>query len=842
MTEPAPTPTFDPVCGMRVTPAPDTPQAEHAGQTYFFCGNGCRTKFTADPEAALAKARRRDVEKGLRDPVCGMRTDPDAAAAAAAHSFDHDGHRYHFCSAGCKDRFAADPARYLDPSDPRTAPPACATACDMAVDRGAIYTCPMHPEVRHVGPGDCPKCGMALDPLDPVTAGTDDDAASRALVHLWWLCAALTLPVFVIAMLPHAGLAWPAALHAPLGWAEAVLATIVTLWGGRSFFVRGWNGLRVKSPNMYTLVGLGAGVAWAYSAVAFLAPDLFPAAFRNAHGGVAVYFESAAVIITLVMLGDVLEHRARRRSSRAIAALLALAPKTAHRVRDGAETEVPIDTLQAGDLLRVRPGEKLPVDGVVVEGRSHVDESMLTGEPQPQVRQAGAAVSAGCINGNGVLLVQATRVGGATTLAQIVALVAQAQRSRAPAQRIADRVAAIFVPAVVACAGLAFISWALWGPAPNLAHALVAAISVLIIACPCALGLATPISIMVASGRGAQAGVLFRDAAAIEALREVDTLVVDKTGTLTTGRMTLSEIQPFNGFEARAALAHAAALEVGSEHPLARAIRDHAREQGLVPPTANTSQAVPGQGMAGTVEGRTVALGNTALMQAQGVDCSAAESPAAALRTRGATTSFLAVDGKLAALLAISDQVKPEAAATLRALKAAGLSVIMATGDAAATAQAVAAVLPLDGVEAELTPAGKAALVARLKAAGQRVAMAGDGINDAPALAAADVGIAMGTGTDVAIESATVTLVGGTLGGLVRARALSQATVHNIRQNLFFAFIYNGIGIPIAAGALYLAFGLMLSPMIAALAMSLSSVSVVTNALRLQRVKLDSGS
>ncbi|WP_192813467.1 heavy metal translocating P-type ATPase [Dyella japonica] len=761
-----------------------------------------------------------------KDPVCGMTVDP----STAKHQAEHDGETFYFCAQRCKDKFLADPARYLTPAD-TPAPAALA---------GAMYTCPMHPEVQQIGPGHCPKCGMALEPMMP-SLDEDDGHELAAMSRRFWSLVALTLPVFLLAMGPHLfGWHLPSPWGGMAAWAEALLSTVVVLWGGAPFFARGWQSLKPWSPNMYTLIALGTGVAWLYSAVAFLMPSLFPAGFRDMHGRVGVYFESAAVIVTLVTLGDFLELRARRRTGAALKALLGLAPKTARLVgADGSEHDVPLDEVHAGDTLRVRPGEKVPVDGVVIDGSSHVDESMLTGEPLPVGKTRGERVTGGTVNQDGALLMRADKVGAETMLSQIVTLVAQAQRSKAPLQRVADRVAAWFVPAVVAVAALAFALWAWLGPDPKLAYALISAVSVLIIACPCALGLATPISIMVASGRAAQNGVLFRDAAAIESLRGIDTLVVDKTGTLTGGKPTLKEVVSLGGQPRERLLAMAAALERPSEHPLARAIlAGAAAEQVAVPPVAHF-RTLTGAGVEGEVDGHAVALGNLRLLSNIGVQpAPAALAKADALRGEGATVMFLAVDGELAGLMAVADRVKASTPQAIRDLHAAGLRIVMLTGDNLATAKAVAGSLGIDEVHAEVSPTDKAAVVQQLRAQGHRVAMAGDGINDAPALAVADVGIAMGSGTDIAMESAQVTLVKGELTAIVRARALSQATVRNIRQNLFFAFVYNAVGVPLAAGLLYPLLGLMLSPMVAALAMSLSSVSVVTNALRLRRAAL----
>jgi Cu+-exporting ATPase len=759
------------------------------------------------------------------DPVCGMAVDPQTSR----HRAQHAGHVRHFCSAGCREKFLAEPLRWLEAADGKRAAAADAPA-------GTIFTCPMHPEVRQIGPGHCPKCGMALEPLLPVAAA-EDDSDVRALTRRFWTLVALTIPVFALAMGPHLfGWQMPGPWDRVAAWIEAVLASVVVLWGGAPFFARGWRSLRPWSPNMYTLIALGTGVAWLYSAIAFLLPALFPAGLRDMHGRVGVYFESAAVIVALVTMGDWLELRARRRTGSAIRALLDLTPKAARRIAaDGSEADVPLEHVHAGDTLRVRPGEKVPVDGVVLDGASRVDESMLTGEPLPVAKGAGDMLTGGTVNQDGALTMRAEKVGAETMLARIVALVAEAQRSKAPLQRVADRVAAWFVPAVAAAALLAFAAWIVVGPDPKFPHALIAAVSVLIIACPCALGLATPISIMVASARGAHSGVLFRDAAAIEALREVDVLLLDKTGTLTEGKPSLHAVETFGGFDAGAALRLAAALERPSEHPLARAVVAAAAAQGVAIPAVQAFATLTGCGVTGTVDGRSVALGNARLLDESGIHLDAAqEKRADALRADGATVMALAVDGRVAALLAVADRVKDDAPAALAALRAEGVRIVLATGDNPITAQAVAHRLGIDEVRAEVSPSDKAGVIAALRRAGHKVAMAGDGINDAPALAAADVGIAMGTGTDVAMESAPVTLVRGDLSGIVRARALSRATVRNIRQNLFFAFVYNAVGIPVAAGVLYPVSGLLLSPMIAALAMSLSSVSVVTNALRLR--------
>ena len=696
------------------------------------------------------------------------------------------------------------------------------------------WTCSMHPEIVRDGPGDCPICGMALEPVVP-TAETGD--ATREVRFRFWTSVALTLPLLAIAMGPHVfGWHFGGTLAAIAPWLELVLATIVVGWAGASFFVRGWRSLRPWRPNMYTLIALGTGVAWAYSVLAVLVPEAFPAGFRDANGRVGLYFEAAAVIVTLVLLGEWLEQRARQNTGAAIRALLSLAPPTALRIGpDDQEEEIPLAHVHVGDRLRVRPGSKIPTDGVVIEGASTIDESMLTGESLPVDKTVGERVAGATLNQTGTLVIRAEKVGGDTLLSQIVQLVSQAQRSRAPAQRLADRVSAWFVPAVILVAIAAFVAWAVLGPSPALSHALIAAVSVLIIACPCALGLATPLSIMVATGRGAQLGVLFRDAAAIEALRDVHTLVLDKTGTLTEGRPRLAAVTAIDGSEDEF-LARAASLEQSSEHPIARAIVDAARERGLALAPVEGFESITGQGVRGEVDGRAVAIGNAALLSAIGASVPPGiEQEANTHRERGASVFYVAVDRRFAGLIAVADRVKATTPTAIAALKAAGLRLVMLTGDHQATAAHIGRELAIDEVIADVRPEQKAATIARLKSEGRRVAMAGDGINDAPALAAADVGIAMGTGTDVAMESAHVTLVKGELGAILRARRLSADTVKNIRQNLFFAFIYNALGVPLAAGVLYPFTGWTLTPAFAAAAMSLSSVSVVLNALRLSK-------
>lgn len=699
---------------------------------------------------------------------------------------------------------------------------------------GTIYTCPMHPEIRQVGPGNCPKCGMALEPELP--SEHVDDSELRSVRRKFWIALALTVPIVILAMAPHMlDLAISHSTAQLLRTIEMLLSVPVVLWAAADYYKRGWMGVVHRAPNMYTLIGLGVCIAFGYSLIATFLPHLFPAELRDGHGMVGVYYEVASSIVTLVLLGEWLELRARGRTSAAIRQLLGLAPKTARRIEaDGTEHDVPLGHVHAGDKLRVRPGEKIPVDGVVVEGNSSVDESMLTGEPMPVEKFAGDSVTGATINQTGSLIVAAQRIGAESLLSQIVTMVAQAQRSRAPLQRLADRVAAWFVPAVIVIAIATFIGWWLVGPEPKLAYALVNAVAVLIIACPCALGLATPISIMVASGRGAQQGVLFRDAQAIENLRNVDTLVLDKTGTITVGRPTLDRVIALNGYSEPQVLGWAAGLNRASEHPLARAIVTGAEQRNVQLAAVTGFQSVTGQGVRGHADGHALALGNKALMSNVGASIDALAEQIAELRTEGKTVVFLSVDGQLAGAIAVGDAIKETTPSALQSLKQDGLRLVMLTGDNETTARAVAKHLAIDEVIAEVQPQDKANVIAKLQAQGRRVAMAGDGINDAPALAKADVGIAMGTGTDIAMESAQVTLVKGDLTGIVRARHLSRATVKNIRQNLFFAFGYNALGIPIAAGVLYPFTGWLLSPMLAALAMSLSSVSVISNALRLR--------
>jgi Cu+-exporting ATPase len=743
-------------------------------------------------------------------------------AGDTPHRLEHAGETYRFCNPRCLERFRADPAAFLVPQAAAPRPPA------------RRFTCPMHPEVVRDAKGSCPLCGMALEPME-ISADEEESAELADMRRRFAVSALLTLPLFAIAM-PEMWLP----LHGRgLVWLQLALATPVVLWGGWPFFARGFASLVSRRLNMFTLIALGTGAAYAYSVLAALAPGLFPAAFRGHGGAVAVYFEAAAVIVTLVLLGQVLELRARARTGAAIRALLGLAPKTARRIEaDGREADVPLAAVTVGDRLRVRPGEKVPVDGVVLEGRSAVDESMLTGEPIPVEKTAGAQVVGASVNQTGSLVIRAERVGAETLLAQIVRMVAEAQRSRAPIQRLADRLAAWFVPAVIAVAALACAAWAWLGPEPRLAHALVNAVAVLIIACPCALGLATPMSIMVASGRGATAGVLFKNAEAIEKLCAVDTLLVDKTGTLTEGRPRLVSVETLTGLGEDELLRLAASLERGSEHPLAAAIVAGAEARGLSFEPATGFVSSTGRGVSGTIAGLRLALGNLRLLQDLAVEPGALAARAEALRREGQTTLYVALNGRAAGLLGVADPIKETAPEAIRRLHAEGLRVVMLSGDSRTTAEAVAKRLGIDEVIAEVLPDEKVAHVKRLQAEGRTVAMAGDGVNDAPALAQADVGIAMGTGTDVAMESAGVTLVKGDLRGIVRARALSRATLRNIRQNLFFAFVYNALGVPVAAGVLYPVFGLLLSPMLAAAAMSLSSLSVIANALRLRSLPL----
>jgi Cu+-exporting ATPase len=806
--------TRDPVCGMTVDPAAGKPAAEHEGRIFHFCAEGCRTKFVASPADYLT----------AKDPVCGMKVD----RATARHYLKHEGKRHYFCSARCREKFEAEPGRYVADSPQPVAPPA---------PKGTVYTCPMHPEVRQDHPGDCPKCGMALEP-----AGIPgDDGPNPELVDFtrrFWISAALVLPVFILAMAPMLGIPlrdWVGERNAV--WIEFALATPVVLWAAIPFFRRGWASIVNRSPNMWTLIAIGVAAAYGFSVFAVLFPGTLPHALSGHGDSPPVYFEAAAVIVALVFLGQVLELRARERTGSAIRALLDLSPRTARRIAaDGSEVDVEIAAVASGDRLRVRPGERIPVDGVVVSGTSSIDESMLTGEPMPVDKAPEDRLTGGTLNRSGSLVMQAEQVGADTVLSRIVAMVADAQRSRAPVQGLADRVSAWFVPAVVLVAIVAFVAWLAVGPEPALAYALVASISVLIIACPCALGLATPMSIMVATGRGAQAGVLVRDAEALERMAAVDTIVLDKTGTLTEGRPKLLSVETLGGFDRAEALTMAAALEAGSEHPIAHAIVAASRDKGGRAAEVSGFEALNGLGVTGNAGGRSLALGNAMLMDRVGAHSPEAVARAAELRGDGATVVHLAADGVQVALLVVADAIRTGAREAVGRLQRDGIRLVMATGDDERTARAVARELGIDEVHGGMLPEHKKTLVDRLRAEGRIVAMAGDGINDAPALAAAHVGIAMGTGADVALEAAGMTLMKGDISALVRARGLARATMSNIRQNLFFAFAYNAVGVPVAAGVLYPVLGMMLSPMIAAAAMSLSSVSVIGNALRLRSV------
>ncbi|MBA5801023.1 heavy metal translocating P-type ATPase [Rhizobium changzhiense] len=806
----------DPICGMTVDPQAGKPSLDHDGRIYHFCSEGCRTKFAAAPEDYLT----------AKDPVCGMSVD----RSTARYFLKAEGEKFYFCSAACQAKFEADPAAYRDGRRPPAKP----------TPKGTLYTCPMHPEVVSDRPGDCPKCGMALEPMGipPEDEGPNPELVD--FVRRLWVSAILAIPLLALGMGPMFGLPLREAIGEPQAtFIELLLATPVVLWAALPFFRRAWASLINRSPNMWTLIGLGVGTAYLYSVVATLVPGIFPMSFHGHGAAVPVYFEAAAVIVALVFVGQVLELKARERTGSAIRALLDLAPKTARRIdAEGSESDVPVDDIQTGDRLRVRPGERVPVDGSVLEGQSTVDESMITGEPLPLEKSKGDPLTGGTINKNGTFVMAAEKVGADMVLSRIVDMVAKAQRSRAPIQGAVDRVSAVFVPAVVAAAVLAFVVWAAIGPEPRMANALLAAVAVLIIACPCALGLATPMSIMIATGRGAQEGVLIKDAEALERFSKVDTLIVDKTGTLTEGKPKLTDIVAFSGVGEERLLSLAASLERGSEHPLAEAIVSGAEERGVPFVEVTGFEAQTGKGVQGLAGGATVALGNAAMLADLGIDPAALSETTEALRGDGKTVMFVVFDGALAGLVAVADRIKPTTAAAIKALHDSGLKIIMATGDNERTARAVAKSLGIDEVRADLLPEGKKALIDELHAKGAIIGMAGDGVNDAPALAAADVGIAMGTGADVAMESAGITLVKGDLNGIVRARRLAEATMRNIRQNLGFAFGYNALGVPVAAGMLYPIFGLLLSPMIAAAAMSLSSVSVIANALRLRLAKL----
>ena len=836
----------DPVCGMTVDPEHAAGRSDFEGTTYLFCSSSCRRKFQAEPDRyAGGNSPSKPGPSGLLtvlpsppraiDPVCGMAVDPESAAGRS----DFEGTTYHFCSVSCKRRFDAEPSRYLNPDgSPRGRDGHEEEADQAPAPPGTPYTCPMHPEVVREGPGSCPICGMALEPTTP-SAGDEANPELAEMSRRFWIGLALTVPLLILAMgemipalrrlIPSRGTAW----------IQLALASPVVLYCGYPFFERGWASIRNRRLNMFTLISLGTGAAYLYSLLATVLPGLIPASFRGHGGSIPVYFEASATIVTLVLLGQVLELRARHQTSGAIRALLDLAPKTARRLDDqGGEADVPLDDVRVGDRLRVRPGEKVPVDGRVSEGRGAVDESLVTGEPIPVEKGPGDRLIGGTVNGTGALILGAEKVGSETMLARIVELVAQAQRSRAPIQRLADVVSGYFVPAVIASAVLTAIAWAAFGPEPKLAHALVNAVAVLIIACPCALGLATPMSIMVGTGRGAQEGILIKDAEALETFEKVDTIVVDKTGTLTEGKPRLVAVVAAPEQDESEMLRLIAGLEQASEHPLAAAIVAGAEARGLHPAEAGDFDSKTGRGVVGTVEGRQVAVGNRALFDDLGIDPDPLSDRADALRREGQTAVFAAIDGRLAGLLGVADPIKASTAEAVQKLHEAGLRIVMLTGDDPATAEAVGRALGVDEIRAGVLPEGKADAIRALQAEGRTVAMAGDGINDAPALAQAEVGIAMGTGTDVAMESAGLTLARGDLRGLVRARRLSMATMRNIRQNLAFAFLYNAIGVPIAAGVLYPFTGLLLSPMLASAAMTFSSVSVILNALRLRTIRL----
>lgn len=805
----------DPVCAMAVDPKAGKPTYDFEGHHYHFCSESCREKFSAAPGEYLEAS----------DIVCGMAV----ARATARHVAKHQGQRFYFCSDRCREKFEAEPAAFLEGRNSPEPMPA-----------GTQFTCPMHPEIVQDGPGDCPICGMALEPMGVPTGDVGPNPELIDFSRRFWIGAALTIPILLLTMGPLVGLPIRQWLGEGVAvWAEFVLATPVILWSGLPFFVRGWKSVVSGNLNMFTLIAMGVGAAFAFSVVATAVPEIFPVGFKDAEGHVGVYYEAAAVIVVLVLLGQMLELRARERTGDAIRALLDLAPKTAHIIRpDGNDEEIPLEDVQVGQHLRVRPGDKVPVDGEVIEGRSSIDESMLTGEPVPVEKAQGDGVTGATINGSGSLVIEVRRVGADTVLSQIVDMVAQAQRSRAPIQKLADQVAGYFVPAVILVAIVAFVVWSVWGPTPAMAYALVSAVTVLIIACPCALGLATPMSIMTATGRGAQAGVLIKNAEALERFAKVDTLIVDKTGTLTVGKPKLTAVLPEEGEDEAELLSIAASLERGSEHPLAEAIVAGAQDRGIVLSKAQEFEAITGKGVTGKVAGKRVALGNARLVADLGLDGKSAAEVADQRRDRGETVMFVVVEGRIAGLVSVADPIKDTTPEALKSLHAEGLRIVMVTGDNERTARSVASRLGIDEVRADVLPEDKARIVKEFQDKGVRVAMAGDGVNDAPALAQADVGIAMGTGADVAIESAGFTLIKGDLTAIVRARRLADATMRNIKQNLFFAFVYNAAGVPIAAGVLYPFFGILLSPVIAAAAMSLSSVSVVGNSLRLRRVKL----
>ena len=872
----------DPVCGMSVDPAKATSTAEYDGKLYHFCSRNCGEKFRKDPARYLGAANKPVGMTGMvqiggvpvqvgatrrleKDLVCGMNVDPSAAAATV----NHIGKTYYFCSRGCAERFQASPAKYLSPASsaaaepPTTAPARKGTAyvcpmdpeirqdrpgpcpkCGMALEPDmpigpakAQWTCPMHPEIVRDEPGACPICGMALEPMT-VSAGADENPELREMTWRFWTSVVLGIPLVAFAMLRMSS--WLHFIPPHLGnWMEFALATPIVLWCGWPFFQRGWASVKFRSPNMFTLIAMGVGVAYIFSAVATIVPRIFPPSMRKMGGQPEVYFEAAAAIIALVLLGQVLELRARSRTGSAIRALLDLSPKMARIMREnGSEYDVPLDQVKVGDKLRVRPGEKIPVDGTVVDGLSSVDESMVTGESMPVEKHAGDRVIGATVNGTGWLLMRAERVGSETMLSQIVKMVSEAQRSRAPIQRLADKVASVFVPTVLLAAVATFVVWFLKGPEPHLANAIVNAVAVLIIACPCALGLATPVAIMVGTGRGARAGILIKNAEALETLQKVDTLAFDKTGTLTQGKPELISVAAFGGETEDRIVRLVASLERSSEHPLAAAVVSAAQANGLSLLPTEEFRSYTGRGVVGKLAGHEVAVGNEQLLKELDIETTELTSKAEELRKEGQTVIYAAVDGRAAGLLGIADPIKPDAAQAIRDLRAEGLRVVMLTGDSQTTAASVASKVGISDFEAGVLPENKAEAVKKLQQQGRIVAMAGDGINDAPALAQAQVGIAMGTGTDVAMESAGITLLKGDLSAIVRARRLSRAVMANIKENLFFAFIYNSVGVPIAAGILYPKFGILLSPIIAAAAMSFSSVSVITNALRLRNAKL----
>jgi len=872
----------DPVCGMTVNPSAAKYTHEHKAKKFYFCCARCAEQFQADPQKYLQPAGNSGLvtlggvaptskkSESIKDPVCGM----DVIPANAKYKFDRSGKTYYFCSASCLEKFRAQPEKYKQSAVTGSAPlqiapapfrkasgqetnyvcpmcpevreskPGACPSCGMALElempvtaTRTEYTCPMHPEIVRPSPGSCPICGMALEPRT-VTAGVENPEL-RDMTRRFWASLVLTVPLLGIAMadmFPSARISRGQVVWVP--WLELILSTPVVLWGGWPFFQRGWVSIVNRSTNMFTLIAMGTGVAYLYSVVATVVPGTFPPSFRNMNGNPPVYFEAAAAIVTLVLLGQVLELKARSRTGAAIRALLDLSPKSARLLRGDREEDIPLEEVKPGDRLRVRPGEKIPVDGVVLEGSSAVDESMITGESMPVEKSAGIRVIGATVNGTGSFIMRAEHVGSETLLAQIVQMVSQAQRSRAPIQALADRVAAWFVPAVMGTAILTFIIWALIGPQPRLAHALVNAVAVLIIACPCALGLATPMAIMVGTGRGAHEGVLIRNAEALESLEKVDTLIVDKTGTLTEGKPSVDSVLPVSGITDRELVRLVASLEQASEHPLGAAIVAAAKANNIPIAAASDFQSRTGLGVTGRVDGKAVAAGNAKLFEVLGIPVAALARSADDLRRNGATTIFVTVDGRPAGVIGVADSVKETTPAALRDLRAAGLRIVMLTGDNKAAAEILARKLNIQEFRAEVLPEKKAEIVKRLQSEGRKVAMAGDGINDAPALAQADVGIAMGTGTDVAMESGGITLVKGDLDGIIRARRLSQATMRNIRQNLFFAFIYNAVGVPIAAGVLYPIFGVLLSPILAAAAMSFSSVSVITNSLRLRNAQL----